>query len=120
LEADGSILASAINGTSVAMADAGLPMRDLVTACSASMVNDTPIVDLTHVEEMACGSVLTLGLLPAKRAQAFLEMSSRFHFENVDQVSRAAEDGCARIYKYLGGEVTQMIRYLSERLDLES
>lgn len=37
LQADGSGMAAAMNAATLALADAGIPMRDLVVACSAGM-----------------------------------------------------------------------------------
>jgi len=33
-----------INAATLALADAGIPMRDLVTSCSAGFLNSTPLL----------------------------------------------------------------------------
>ena len=51
LEADGSVLASAINAASVALAQGGIEMRDVVTAVTVGMSGIGPVVDLTADDE---------------------------------------------------------------------
>ena len=44
LQADGGNLCACINAATLALIDAGIPLRDYVTACTASLVNDIPLV----------------------------------------------------------------------------
>ena len=45
LQADGGTRCAALTGASVALADAGIPMRDLVAGCAAGKAADTIILD---------------------------------------------------------------------------
>lgn len=51
LEHDGSCLAAAINAAGLALADAAVPMYDLITASSIAIVGDKMFVDPTEAEE---------------------------------------------------------------------
>ncbi|XP_013191791.2 exosome complex component MTR3 isoform X1 [Amyelois transitella] len=51
LEHDGSCLAAAINAAGLALADAAVPMYDIITACSVAIVDDKLFVDPTEAEE---------------------------------------------------------------------
>uniref|UniRef100_A0A6N2MUP9 Exoribonuclease phosphorolytic domain-containing protein n=1 Tax=Salix viminalis TaxID=40686 RepID=A0A6N2MUP9_SALVM len=53
-------------------ADAGIPMRDLVTSCSAGFLNTTPLLDLNYVEDSAGGPDVTVGILPMTNVLRFL------------------------------------------------
>ena len=64
LRADGSVRAAALNAALLALADAGVPLRDAAAAASAGLLDGTPCADLTHAEE-GKGPQLTLALLPA-------------------------------------------------------
>jgi exosome complex component RRP41 len=44
LQADGGNLCACINAATLALIDAGIPLRDYVTACTSSLVNDVPLV----------------------------------------------------------------------------
>ena len=53
LQSDGGTRCAAITAASVALADAGIPMKDLVQAVAAGKVEDTIILDLNYVEDSA-------------------------------------------------------------------
>lgn len=58
IEDDGSVLAAAITAAGLAIADAGIPMYDIVTATSVAVLdNDRILIDPTKNEEEACNSV---------------------------------------------------------------
>ena len=39
-----------MNAATLALIDAGIPLKDYVTACTASMMLDTPLVDISNLE----------------------------------------------------------------------
>jgi len=51
LQADAGTRAAGINAASVALADAGIPMRCLVSACAVGKVDDTLVLDLNKDED---------------------------------------------------------------------
>ncbi|XP_045761990.1 exosome complex component MTR3 isoform X2 [Maniola jurtina] len=51
LENDGSCLAAAINAAGLALANAAVPMYDIITACSVAIIGDKMFVDPTQPEE---------------------------------------------------------------------
>lgn len=54
LEDDGSVLGAAITCAGLALADAGIPMYDLITASTISIVDDHIFMDPTAIEEDIC------------------------------------------------------------------
>lgn len=58
IEDDGSVLAAAITAAGLAIADAGIPMYDIVTATAVAVLdNDRILIDPTKNEEETCNSV---------------------------------------------------------------
>jgi len=51
LQADGSTRVASITAASLALADAGIPMRDLVCGVSIGKIENTIIVDLNRIED---------------------------------------------------------------------
>ncbi|KAM3961362.1 exosome complex component MTR3 [Aphomia sociella] len=51
LEHDGACLAASINAAGLALADAAVPMYDIITSCSVAIVGDKMFVDPTEAEE---------------------------------------------------------------------
>ena len=53
LQADGGSRCAALAVASVALADAGIPMRDMVSACAAGKVADTIVLDVNNEEDQS-------------------------------------------------------------------
>jgi exosome complex component RRP41 len=64
LQADGGTRCAALDAASVALADAGIPMRDMVSACAAGKVADTIILDVNNEEDQAGQADMPIGYMP--------------------------------------------------------
>ena len=60
LLADGGNYCACVNAATLALIDAGIPLRDYVTACTASLVDDKPLVDISNLESTQGGPELTV------------------------------------------------------------
>lgn len=95
LENDGSVLAAAITATGLAIADAGIPMYDVVTGATVAVHGEEGfLVDPTAAEEEYCALVGgTHGVLTIAR-MAVLEQVSEMYFSGFvspKAVTRACE-----------------------------
>jgi len=98
LQADGGTRCASITAASLALADAGIPMRDLVVACAAGKVDDTIVLDLTDVEDKADGADVPLALMPNLNAITLLQMDGTLTLEEFEKAVNLALDGCKKIY----------------------
>ena len=73
LQADGGQRACAVNAMSMALADAGVPMRDTLAACAAGFLDGAALLDLNHQEEMGNGAQLVVATLPRHRQVTLLQ-----------------------------------------------
>lgn len=65
LQADGGNYCACVNAATLALIDAGIPIQEFVVACTASLANgETPLVDISHLEETSGGSNLTVAVMP--------------------------------------------------------
>lgn len=65
LQADGGNYCTCVNAATLALVDAGIPLREYVIGCTASLGNgDVPLIDVSHLEETMGGSNLTVAVLP--------------------------------------------------------
>ena len=64
LQADGGNYCASVNAATLALIDAGIPLKEYVTACTASLGNgNIPLVDVSHLEESSGGHTLTIAAL---------------------------------------------------------
>lgn len=115
LQADGGAYCACVNAATLALVDAGIPLRAYVCAASASLAwrgaQPTPLLDVGHVEEAAGGPCLTVASLPSTGNIALLEMSQRLHMDYLDLVMQRALQGCKDIEVVLDRAVRD---YLAE------
>ncbi|KAL1279746.1 hypothetical protein QQF64_014346 [Cirrhinus molitorella] len=113
LQADGGNYSACVNAATLALVDAGIPMRDYVCACTAGFVEDTPLADLCHAEESGGGTSLALALLPRSGNIALLQMDARLHQDHLDTLIEAAMTACKGLSEVLDGVVRQHLEEVS-------
>lgn len=98
LQANGGTRCAGITAASVALADAGIPMRDLVAACAAGKVEGHLVLDLMDVEDKMGEADLPLALMPNLNAITLLQMDGGLTTDEFEQVLNLALTGCKQIH----------------------
>jgi exosome complex component RRP41 len=98
LQADGSTRCASITAASLALADAGIPMRDLVVACSAGKVDDTIVLDLMDTEDKVGLADVPVALMPNLNVITLLQMDGILTLEEFEKTVNMALEGCRKIY----------------------
>lgn len=98
LQADGGTRCASITVASLALADAGIPMRDLVAACSAGKVDDTIVLDLMDTEDKVGSADLPVAYMPNLGVITLLQMDGILTLEEFEKAVNLAIDGCKKIY----------------------
>jgi exosome complex component RRP41 len=98
LQADGSTRCASIVAASLALADAGIPMRDLIVACSAGKAEDTIVMDLMDTEDKQGSADVPVALMPNLNAITLLQMDGILSLEEFEQAVNLALEGCKKIY----------------------
>ncbi|XP_044264119.1 exosome complex component RRP41-like [Tribolium madens] len=111
LHADGGIYPACVNAATLALIDAGIPLKEYVCACTASLANnDVPLLDVSHQEEIIGGPTLTVAALPMSGKIVLMEMSQRFHVDHLQKVLDKALQGCKDIKNILDEAVKSHIQ----------
>jgi exosome complex component RRP41 len=98
LQADGGTRCASITVASLALADAGIPMRDLVVACAAGKIEDTVVLDLMDTEDKVGVADVPVALMPNLNAITLLQMDGILTTEEFEQAVNMALEGCKKIY----------------------
>jgi exosome complex component RRP41 len=98
LQADGGTRCASITAASLAIADAGIPMRDLVTACAAGKVDDTVVLDLYDAEDKLGAADVPVALMPNLNAVTLLQMDGILSPDEFETAVKMAVEGCQKIY----------------------
>jgi len=98
LQADGGTRCAALSAASVALADAGIPMRDLVAACAAGKVADTVILDVNNEEDQAGQADMPIGYMPNLEKITLLQLDGVLTPEEYEKCVQVGIDGCKIVY----------------------
>ena len=98
LQADGGTRCASITAAALALADSGIPMRDLVVACAAGKVDDTIVLDLMDTEDKMGSADVPVALMPNLNAITLLQMDGTLSTEEFESSVNLALEGCKQIY----------------------
>jgi len=99
LQADGSTRVTGINAASLALADAGVPMRDLVVALSGGKIDDTMIIDLCGKEDNYSEADMPVAFLPRRKEITLLQMDGMLTSEEVKHIIKMILKAGEKIYE---------------------
>lgn len=117
LESDGSVLCCMLNAASLALMDAGIAMSDVLTACSAGVVLQQVVVDLSQLEQGSGGAYLPVAIKARSEEVVFLQLDSRISVDRLQEVLSAAVEGCRGLRTMMEAMIKSS---MSERLQAVS
>lgn len=97
LQSDGGNVAACINAATLALIDAGVPMKDFVSACTCAFVKESFLTDINFMEESSGAGKLTLAMMPSQDKVVLFQMESRMHLDHLDQLVKTGKKGCVDI-----------------------
>ncbi len=98
LQADGGTRCASITAASLAIADAGIPLRDLVVACAAGKVDDSVVLDLYDLEDKVGVADVPVAYMPNLNAITLLQMDGVLSPDEFESAVNMAVEGCKKIY----------------------
>ena len=98
-EADAGTRTAGINAASIALADAGIPMKDLVSAVAAGKIGKECVIDLEGKEEEATECDLPIAYAPRTKRITLMQMDGDMPSKDTKDVINAAIKACEEVYK---------------------
>ncbi len=99
LQADGGTRCAAIAVASLALADAGIPLKDLVVGCAAGNLYDQAVLDLDDVEDKEGQGDMPLAYLPHIDEIVLLQSDGVFSPDLYKTALDMLIPACKKIYK---------------------
>jgi exosome complex component RRP41 len=99
LEADGGTRTACINAASVALVDAGIPVRDLVASCAAGKIDGQLVLDLGDYEDKEGDADVPLAYMPKTEHVTLLQMDGVLSQDEFNGCIDLAIEGCKQIYE---------------------
>ena len=117
LENNGSALAHAITCASLALADAGIEMYDLVLGCSIRQDGASYLIDPTFLEESGSNwasgenqGSLTVSFLPSLNQISGLQSDGEMGEETLTAGVRTCIEGCYKLYPVIQQALVKAVR----------
>jgi exosome complex component RRP41 len=113
LQSDGGSRCAGITAAAVALADAGINMRDLVAACAAGKVDEKIVLDINDTEDKEGGADMPVAYLPRLEQVTLLQLDGNLTPDQFNECLDKAVGGCKMVYeiqkqalmqKYFGNE----------------
>jgi exosome complex component RRP41 len=98
LEAEAGTRCAALTAAAVALADAGIPMKGMISACAAGKIGDQVVVDLGKEEDNFGQADLPVGYNHQTGEVVLLQMDGHLTQKEFDEAMELAIDGCKQLY----------------------
>ena len=98
VQANAGTRCAGITAASVALADAGIPMRDLVPACASGKVCGEIVLDLAKEEDNEGEADLPVAIIPRLTQITLLQMDGKLTEEELERAINLAVKGCEGVY----------------------
>ncbi len=109
-QAEGSTRVASVTAAAVALADAGIPMRDLVVGCSAGKVNGHIILDVGEEEDKEGEADLPIAIMPNLRKVVLLQMDGKLTHEEFKEAFDLALKGAMELYEEQVRALTSILK----------
>ena len=97
LEADGGTRTACINAATVALVDAGIPMRDLVSSCAAGVIDGQVVLDLGDYEDKEGEADVPVAYMPKLGKITLLQMDGVLPVKVFTECVDLAIEGCLQV-----------------------
>ncbi len=113
LQAEGSTRVASITAASVALAEAGIPLRDMIVGCSAGKVNGQIVVDVGEAEDKDGEADLPIAVMPNLKRVVLLQMDGKLTHEEFKRAFEIALKGAYELYEEQKKALKKLIEEMS-------
>jgi len=99
LQADAGTRCAGLTAASMALADAGIPMRDLVASCAVGKIDGIVCLDLRKEEDNYGDADMPVAMIPRTGEILLLQMDGHLTLEEFDRGFTMVKDAIGRIYE---------------------
>ena len=100
IQANSGTRCAGIAAASMALADAGIPMKDLIAAVAVGKVGDKVVLDLIKEEEdYEISTDIPVAMMPRLNEVTLLQLDGDIKKDELKEALKLAKKGCEEIYK---------------------
>ncbi len=99
MDADGGTRCAALTAASLGLADAGIPMRGLVTGCAVGKIGDNIVVDLSDVGDKEGQGDMPVAMIYNTGEITLLQCDGKFTTNDVKEGLKLAKEAIHDVYQ---------------------
>jgi len=116
LEADGGSRCASTTAASLALADAGIPMRSLVAGVSAGKADDKIVLDLSDIEDKEGSADVPVVMAYDRGEYSLLQMDGKLTEKELAEVLSLAEEGIKKIHEMQKAVLMEQYNQIREEI----
>jgi exosome complex component RRP41 len=120
MNANAGTRTAAITAAAVALADAGIEMRDLVASVAAGKIEDELVLDLFEPEDNYGEADMPLAMMPRKKDITLLQMDGNLSAEEIKKLIEMSMKACEEIYEAQKTALKEKYKVSSESVEEEA
>lgn len=113
LQSDGGVRGCCINAAIVALANASIPLRSLAAACTVGWIENTPLLDLSFMEDSQRKPTVTMALQTTADRIALLQSDQRVKVEELERMMELATHGCKAVATFMRQQLLLHVKQLA-------
>jgi exosome complex component RRP41 len=117
LQAHGGTRCASLTVASLALADGGIPMRDLTAACASGKVDGKLVLDLNDVEDKKGEADVPVAYMPNRNVITLLQMDGQLTIDEFTEAISLSLEGCKQLHKLQKEALTS--KYIAIREEAE-
>jgi len=99
VDADGGTRCASTTVAALALADAGVPMRSLVTSCAVGKIDGQLVTDLSGIEDKAGEADLPVAMTWFNDEISLLQFDGKVNIDELDEFLDMADDSLNKVYQ---------------------
>ncbi|MCL4381468.1 exosome complex exonuclease Rrp41 [Candidatus Marsarchaeota archaeon] len=115
LQSDGGTRAAGITAAAVALANAGIPMKDLIYAVSAGRIDEHIVVDVDMLEDNYSDADMPIAVSPRNNNILLLQMDGGFTRKQFDEAIEMALESGKEIHKIQKDALERCYKNINEK-----
>ncbi len=100
IQADAGTRTAGLMAASLALADAGIPMKDLIAAVAIGKVDGTLVLDINQVEDEYGEADMPIAMMPSLGEIVLLQLNGVLSEEEFYEALKLAQKGIAQLYEF--------------------
>lgn len=117
LQADGGSRCASTTAASLALADAGIPMRGLVAACAVGKVDGQLVVDLSDIEDKEGEADVPIAMAYDRGEYTLLQMDGKLTRDELAKALEMAEKAIGKIYAMQQAVLREKFAQIREEIE---